>query len=134
MLAGASALTAPSEPLGVDCPTKDITRMLAKYAVAGRFVDIPAPVRKEATRTLLNWVGDEPRIVILLKDGRKVETFIEHAIGSVQNPMSDRDLEVKFAGLTDSVLPLDRSKRVMELCWNAAALKDARALPKAAII
>ena len=126
MLAGASALAAPSEPLGIDYPTEDVTRKLAKYAVAGRFDDTPAPVRKEATRTLLNWVGDEPRIVILLKDGRKVGTFVEHAIGSVQNPMSDHDLEVKFAGVTDGVLPLDRSKRVMELCWSV--------LPKAAII
>jgi hypothetical protein len=46
-------------------------------------------VREEAARTLLNWVGDEARIVILLKRGRKVQTFIEHAIGSVQNWMSD---------------------------------------------
>jgi 2-methylcitrate dehydratase PrpD len=77
---------------------------------------------------------DQARIVMLLKDGRKVETFIEHAIGSVQNPMSDNDLEVKFAGLTDGVLPLDQSKRVMELCWNVAALQDANALAKAVII
>jgi 2-methylcitrate dehydratase PrpD len=92
-----------------------------------RFGDILGVDERRIFRSLgADWVGDEARVVILLKDGRKVETFIEHAIGSVQNPMSDHDLEVKFAGVTDGVLPLDRSKRVMELCWSV--------LPKAAII
>ena len=30
---------------------------MARYVVNARFEDIPQPVRKEATRTLLNWVG-----------------------------------------------------------------------------
>src|SRR5947207_2799206 len=35
----------------------DVTRILARYIVAARPADVPAGVRKEATRTLLNWVG-----------------------------------------------------------------------------
>ncbi|MSV34133.1 MAG: MmgE/PrpD family protein, partial [Bryobacterales bacterium] len=74
--------------------------------------------------------GDQARVVIVLKDGRKLEKFIEHALGSVRNPMSDRDLEAKFLSLADGVLPVARAKQVMEHCWQAAGLKEARAIAK----
>src|SRR5947207_15973057 len=35
----------------------DITRKLAHYIVSAQSADLSAPVRKEAARTLLNWVG-----------------------------------------------------------------------------
>ena len=35
----------------------DVTRALARYVVSGSYDDLPLPVRKEARRTLLNWVG-----------------------------------------------------------------------------
>ena len=35
----------------------DVTRRLAAYVVASKYDDLPAPVRKEAQRTLLNWMG-----------------------------------------------------------------------------
>src|SRR5215472_5428178 len=38
-------------------PEKDITRKLAQHVVAAKPADLPGPVRKEAARTLLNWVG-----------------------------------------------------------------------------
>jgi MmgE/PrpD N-terminal domain len=34
-----------------------VTHIIAKYAATTPLDQIPAPVRKEATRTLLNWVG-----------------------------------------------------------------------------
>src|SRR5262249_4472327 len=36
---------------------KDVTRTLARYIVSAKPSDLPVPVRKEAARTLLNWVG-----------------------------------------------------------------------------
>src|SRR6266567_2599500 len=36
---------------------RDVTRILARYVVAASPADLPAGVRKEGTRTLLNWVG-----------------------------------------------------------------------------
>src|SRR5262245_38922308 len=35
----------------------DVTRALARYIVSAKPQDVPAGVRKEAKRTLLNWVG-----------------------------------------------------------------------------
>ena len=34
-----------------------VTRTLARYVVEARYADVPAAVRKEAQRTLLNWMG-----------------------------------------------------------------------------
>ena len=36
---------------------KDVTRKLAHYIVTASYDDLPANVRKEGVRTLLNWVG-----------------------------------------------------------------------------
>ena len=38
-------------------PVPPVTRALARWAAAGRFEDVPVNVRKEAIRTLLNYVG-----------------------------------------------------------------------------
>ena len=75
---------------------------------------------------------DQVRITVSLKDGRRFEKFVEHAVGSVAHPMSDSDLETKFGRLADGVLPPDRIRRVIDLCWNVAALKNAAELPRAA--
>ena len=32
--------------------------------------------------------------------------------------MSDKDLEAKFTGLANGVLPADRQRKLMDLCWN----------------
>ena len=35
----------------------EVTRTLARYVVNARYADVPAPVRKEAVRSILNWLG-----------------------------------------------------------------------------
>src|SRR5512145_1298110 len=40
-----------------DATSSDVTRTLARYVLSVRYDDLPDPVRKEARRTLLNWVG-----------------------------------------------------------------------------
>jgi 2-methylcitrate dehydratase PrpD len=75
---------------------------------------------------------DQVRITVLMKDGRRLEKFVEHAVGSVEHPMSDSDLEAKFGRLADGVLPQNRIRRLIDLCWNVEALRDAAELPRAA--
>jgi 2-methylcitrate dehydratase PrpD len=38
-------------------PAKGVTRALARYRVTATYNDLPANVRREGVRTLLNWVG-----------------------------------------------------------------------------
>ena len=75
---------------------------------------------------------DQVRATVTLKDVRKLEQFIEHAIGSMENPMTDAALEAKFTDLADGVLPAARARRLLELCWKAEALSSAADIAKAA--
>lgn len=70
-------------------------------------------------------------MTIKLKDGRVLTKHIEHAIGSVENPMTDQMLETKFADLADGVLPRDQVRKLMDLCWQVATLPDVGQIGKA---
>ncbi len=74
---------------------------------------------------------EQVRVAITLKDGRRVEQYVEHAIGSLQRPMSDSALESKFADLADGVLPKSQARRLMDLCWGVEKLAAAADLAKA---
>jgi 2-methylcitrate dehydratase PrpD len=74
---------------------------------------------------------DQVRITITLKDGRRLEKYVEHAVGSVDNPMSDQDLEAKFAGQADGVLPVAQARRAMDLCRDVEMLPNAAAVAEA---
>jgi 2-methylcitrate dehydratase PrpD len=69
-----------------------------------------------------------------MKDGRKLEKFVEHAVGSLDHPMSDKDLETKFAGLAAGILAADRQRKLMDLCWNVGNLRQASEVAQAATL
>jgi 2-methylcitrate dehydratase PrpD len=75
---------------------------------------------------------DQVRVTVSMKDGRRFETFVEHAVGSVEHPMSDSDLEAKFSRLAEGVLPQDRVRRLIDLCWKVEALPGVAELPRSA--
>jgi 2-methylcitrate dehydratase PrpD len=54
MLTTAQAQTAAPLP---PVPPPPVTQILARYITGARFEDLPAKVRKEGTRTFLNWMG-----------------------------------------------------------------------------
>ena len=64
-------------------------------------------------------------MTVVLKDGRRLEKHIEHAIGSVDVPMSDQALEKKFSDLAEGILPAPAIRRVMDLCWNVETVGNA---------
>ena len=43
---------------GANARPPRVTRILAEFIVKTGYRDLPAPVRKEGVRTLMNWVGD----------------------------------------------------------------------------
>jgi 2-methylcitrate dehydratase PrpD len=71
-------------------------------------------------------------MTIVLKDGRTLQRHIEHAIGSLDAPMTDSALEVKFTDLADGILPASVVRQVMDLCWKIEALPDAGEIARAA--
>jgi 2-methylcitrate dehydratase PrpD len=74
---------------------------------------------------------DQVRIAVVTKNGRRLEKFVEHAVGSLDHPMSDKDLEAKFTGLANGVLPPERQRKLMDLCWSVEGLAKAGAVADA---
>ncbi len=77
----------------------------------------------------LEWA--QARVSITLKDGKVRDRLILHPLGSLERPMSDRDLEDKFSYLTEGILSAERCKEAIRLCCSIESLKDAGAIPRA---
>jgi 2-methylcitrate dehydratase PrpD len=75
--------------------------------------------------------AEQVDLTVELVDGRVLRRHIEHAIGSLENPMSNADLERKFTDLAEGILPLRQSQQVMQLCWKIESLADAGAIARA---
>ena len=82
-----------------------------------------AALRDRVTATVDPALKEEQaRATIILKDGRRLEKFIEHVVGSVERPMSDADLEAKFRGLAEGVLAESRIQALIGRCWDIEGL------------
>jgi 2-methylcitrate dehydratase PrpD len=77
---------------------------------------------------------DQAEVAITLAGGREVKTRIEHAVGSLVNPMSDADLDDKFRGLCDEILPQEKIERLLAMCRDCENLPNAGAIALAAAI
>ena len=75
---------------------------------------------------------DEAHLRLTLKDGRVLEKHVAHAIGSLQRPMTDADLETKFLGLTTDILGRDAAGRLLKTGWKIETLSDAAEICRAA--
>ena len=71
---------------------------------------------------------DEVHATIRLNDGRVLQKYIEHAIGSRERPMTDEDLSEKFHGLADDILGRDQAGRLLDETWSLESLSDAAAI------
>ena len=71
---------------------------------------------------------DEAHLTATLRDGRQLVVHIEHAIGSLERPMSDAALADKFRALADPVLGAPRSAGLLEAAWSVGASEGVRAL------
>ena len=74
---------------------------------------------------------EQVEMTIVLADGRTLHKRIDHAIGSLEKPMSDADLERKFLDLADGVIAAPQAKRVRELCWKVESLTSAADITRA---
>jgi hypothetical protein len=71
-------------------------------------------------------------VTAVLKDGRSVHVFVEHAIGSMQRPLSDRQLEEKLRSLSDPVIGDGKAAALVAACWTLGDAKGVRAVVEAA--
>jgi 2-methylcitrate dehydratase PrpD len=90
-------------------------------------------LRDRVTATVDPMVKEEQgRATIILKDGRRLEKFVEHVVGSLERPMSDADLEAKFLGLAKDVLGERQARTLIGRCWDIEKLPSAADLAAAA--
>jgi len=91
-------------------------------------------LRERITATVDPAVGrTEAYVSIVLKNGRTRSIHVAHALGTLERPMSDADLEAKFRGLTAEVLAPAQIESLIALCWRLNELDDAGALARAAV-
>jgi 2-methylcitrate dehydratase PrpD len=71
---------------------------------------------------------DEVHLAVTFTDGRTVEYHVDHALGSIERPMTDDDLSAKFLALADGVLPAHQVRTALDGCWRVEGLPDVAAL------
>jgi 2-methylcitrate dehydratase PrpD len=71
-------------------------------------------------------------VTVLLRDGRKEHVFVEHAIGSLERPMTDKDLEGKFHSLADPVIGKAKAASLIDSCWKLGSAPNVRAIAQGA--
>jgi 2-methylcitrate dehydratase PrpD len=76
---------------------------------------------------------DETHVEIVLTDGRTFQKHVAHAIGSLERPMSDADLEAKFRSLATGNLPAMQVDRLLQVCWSIEDVADAGDIARAAV-
>ena len=101
----------------------DVVRDPEVMALRGRVTAVADPGVRE----------EEVFARLVLASGRALEKHVEHVVGSLENPLSDRDLETKFRGQADSVLSESQALELLSLSWSVASLPDAAAIAKASV-
>ena len=65
-------------------------------------------------------------LTIRTTDGRELKLFVEHAIGSLERPMSNPQLQAKFRDQSEPILGADKTARAWALAMDIAACGDLR--------
>ena len=91
-------------------------------------------LRDKVTARADETVSEEEAFVsITLNDGNVLDKHIEHAIGSLERPMTREALEQKFSGQAASALPQERIDRIMAMCWEIESLDDVGDIARASV-
>ena len=85
-----------------------------------RIRDLTRPHKVETIR------ADEVFVRVSLKDGTQLTRHVQHALGNLERPMSDRDLEDKLRQLAGPVVGPAGAGRIIERCWQLERLADCR--------
>lgn len=67
-------------------------------------------------------------VTAVMADGRRVHVFVEHAIGSLQRPMTDANLASKFSDMSVPILGQTQTEKLLAACWQLGDAPDVREL------
>jgi 2-methylcitrate dehydratase PrpD len=73
---------------------------------------------------------DQAVATLVTTSGERVEARIEHASGTVANPISDRAIEDKFTANAAPVIGEERARQIVVAAWALDTLADVRDIVK----
>ncbi|MBL0140748.1 MAG: MmgE/PrpD family protein [Betaproteobacteria bacterium] len=86
-------------------------------------------LRRKVVATVDDSIGEASAdVTAVMKDGRREHVFVEHAIGSLERPMTDADLEGKFRMLAEPVIGAERAASLIAACWELEKAPTVQAL------
>ena len=77
--------------------------------------------------------ADAADVVITLTNSAKHHAFVPHALGSLERPLSDTDLENKFRALVAWGFSTCNAYDVIELIWSFDNINDAASLARTTV-
>jgi 2-methylcitrate dehydratase PrpD len=77
---------------------------------------------------------DAAHLKVTLTNGKVIEKHVAHAIGSLERPMSDADLEAKFHHLVDPVTGKAQAAQLIKLARGIEGLADVGEIARASAI
>jgi 2-methylcitrate dehydratase PrpD len=106
-----------------------------EHEFADEIVNRPDVVelRKKVLATVDDAIDEaSAEVTAVLKDGRREKVFIEHAIGSLERPLSDAQLEAKFRDLAEPMIGKDPVDKLIDACRRLGEAKDVQMLVQSA--
>jgi 2-methylcitrate dehydratase PrpD len=73
---------------------------------------------------------DEAHVTLITAEGRTLEKHVEHAIGSLERPLTNEELDIKFRQLCKNILPQRQADTLLSQAWNFEDCADAAQLPR----
>lgn len=68
--------------------------------------------------------ADEVRLTVTLADGTEIEKHVQHAVGSLEVPMTDEQLTAKFVDQVALVLGKQGAQKASDDAWKIGEAKD----------
>jgi len=90
--------------------------------------DVIALRQKIAVTTDAAFRNDQAQAILVLRSGERIEAAVEHASGTIENPMSDSAIESKFLANAAPVIGAERARQVATVAWKLETLADGREL------
>lgn len=72
--------------------------------------------------------GIPNRLILTMNDGRKYTLMVKYPRGHAGNPMTDEEVEAKFRGLADGVIPNALQNKLLDAMWTLDKAKDVKTL------
>jgi len=89
--------------------------------------------QKVEVQSLAHIGNTAARVSIRLNDGRVLTEEVTRTIGSLEQPMSDTQLEEKTRALANGPLTPGATDRLIALCWSADLLEDSAILAQSSV-